>query len=190
MGAVAYLSYTKYGISKEVWINNNSNFVTGCVANSVSANSYDGCQNIYNTAIGFNGSTTGNISGIYDMSGGAWEYVAAYLENTPGSDSGFTSATLKEYASYLDSYNTESTTNTYYNRILGDATGEMGPFYKVGDYYYNNWYRNSSYFIASFGPWFLRSGAYVNGSDSGQFLFRGTSGGVNSGFSTRLVLVS
>ena len=29
-------------------------------------------------------STTGNITGLYDMSGGAWEYVAGYLnEVTP-----------------------------------------------------------------------------------------------------------
>jgi hypothetical protein len=161
-GAVAYLSYTKYGINEKVWMNNNSNYVTGCVANSVSAGINDGCLNTYNTSTGYNGSTTGNISGIYDMSGGAWEYVAAYRGNTPGS-SGFTTATLAEYASYLDVYNTESDVNTYNNRILGDATGEMGPFYKVGDQYCNL-FRDFSSFVGSSLSWFFRGGAYEYGS--------------------------
>ncbi|MEG1142957.1 MAG: hypothetical protein RSE41_11055, partial [Clostridia bacterium] len=36
----------------------------------------------YNTAGGYLASTTGNISGIYDMSGGAWEYVAGNFNST------------------------------------------------------------------------------------------------------------
>ena len=32
----------------------------------------------YNTTIGVTASTTGNITGVYDMSGGAREYVAGY----------------------------------------------------------------------------------------------------------------
>ncbi len=32
----------------------------------------------YNTETGVKASTTGNITGIYDMSGGLWEYMAAY----------------------------------------------------------------------------------------------------------------
>jgi hypothetical protein len=188
-GAVAYLSYTKYGINNEIWINNNSNYVTGCVANSVSAGSNEGCLNAYNTTTGYNGSTTGNISGIYDMSGGANEYVAAYRGNTPGS-SGFTTATLAEYASYLDVYNSESSVNTYNYRILGDATGEIGPFYKVGDNYYNNWFRDISYFVESSSPWFVRGGSHLAGSGAGQFYFHRNGGGVYSNNSARLVLAT
>ena len=33
--------------------------------------------NAYNTTGGVKASTTGNITGVYDMSGGAWEYTAA-----------------------------------------------------------------------------------------------------------------
>ena len=46
------------------------------------------CQNEWYTTTGLNGSTTGNITGIYDMSGGVWERVAAYRSETM-SDSGF-----------------------------------------------------------------------------------------------------
>ena len=35
----------------------------------------------YSTANGMLASTTGNITGIYDMNGGSWERVAAYLNN-------------------------------------------------------------------------------------------------------------
>ena len=55
----------------EIWINNNSNFTTGCAGSSVSASSASSC-NQWNTSTGINASTTGNIYGIYDMSGGAW----------------------------------------------------------------------------------------------------------------------
>jgi hypothetical protein len=186
-GAVAYLSYSKYGISDEVWINNNSNYVTGCVGSSVSANKYDGCQNTYNSTTGYNGSTTGNITGIYDMSGGAWEYMAAYRKNTVGK-SEFSIDDLAEYEKYLDVYNASSEVNTYNYRILGDATGEMGPFYKIGTYYYNNWFHGYSHFVEDSYPWFARSSDYDTGSGSGWFAFYRNSGGARSVSSTRLVL--
>jgi hypothetical protein len=158
--------------------------MTGCVGNSVSASSYDGCANAYNTTIGYNGSTTGNISGIYDMSGGAWEYVAGYVSGKKGS-SGFTTddLTSEVYSKYLDVYNnTEAIGYTSYNyRILGDATGEMGPFY----YYRNNWYSDYSHLVYSSCPWFLRGGHY---SDAGQFYFLGDYGGAYASISARLVL--
>lgn len=35
----------------------------------------------YSTSNGVLSSTTGNVTGIYDMAGGAWERVAGYLDN-------------------------------------------------------------------------------------------------------------
>ena len=43
----------------------------------VSSSSAD-TTNYYNTEKGVKASTTGNVYGIYDMSGGSWERVAAY----------------------------------------------------------------------------------------------------------------
>ena len=80
--AVAYLSHSKYGINKEVGINNNSNFTTGCgVASGIDSSS--SC-NAYNTINGMLTSTTGNIYGVYDVSGGAWEYVMGNMVNSSG----------------------------------------------------------------------------------------------------------
>jgi hypothetical protein len=181
-GAVAYLSHSEYGINGEVWINNNSNYVTGCVGNSATAGEYDGCANAYNTTIGYNGSTTGNITGIYDMSGGAWEYVAGYLDDSSVLRD-FSSTALIAYAKYLDVYNSEGTITSYNYRILGDATGEMGPFYS----YENNWYSDWSYFVNSSGPWFRRGGIYHYRTVAGQFYFSNY-GGAQHFNSTRLVL--
>ena len=92
-GAVAYLTNSKYGryestgscISSgcEVWINPNGNFTTGCAGSSVDAYEPSSC-NQWNTPTGVNASTTGNIYGIYDMSGGAWEYVMGNMANSSG----------------------------------------------------------------------------------------------------------
>jgi hypothetical protein len=187
-GAVVYLSYSEYGKNDEVWINNNKNYMTGCVGDSVSASSYDGCANAYNTTTGYNGSTTGNITGIYDMSGGTWEYMAAYIDGKTAS-SGFskTSGDLTTYAKYLDVYNASSDTNTYNYRILGDATGEMGPFYKIGSSYYNNWFQDPSGFVSSSDPWFNRGAGYSSGTNAGRFNFSRSNGSADS-LGTRLVL--
>ncbi len=185
-GAVAYLSHSRYGINDEARMNNNQNFLTGYAANTKDASESTTNNQRYNTEIGYLASTTGNITGIYDMSGGAWEYVAGYRDGTIGS-SGLTLEEIRNtYSKYIDVYASNSSVTTYSKRILGDATGEMGPFY--GDYY-NNWYNDYSPFVDSSYPWFLRGGGYSDGSGAGQFYFVSRTGGDNSGYSARLVLL-
>ena len=190
-GAVAYLSHSKYGINTEVRINNNSSMLTGYAATDSSDQSKNpGTYGIdssvtlpYNTSIGYKASTTGNITGIYDMSGGVWEYTASLRSETYGTSS-FDSATLKVYNSkYYDEYIGSSEGEKYSMRILGDATGEMGPFYG-----YSNWHGDISIFIGSSLPWFVRSGAYNNGVLAGQFCFARDSGGTINDTGFRLVL--
>ncbi len=188
-GAVAYLSHSKYGINTEVGINNNSNFLTGYAANTKDASSSTTNNQPYNTETGYLASTTGNITGVYDMSGGAWEYVAGYRDGTVGS-SGLTLDEIREtYSKYIDVYASNSAVTTYGKRILGDATGEMGPFYYSSGYYRNNWYDDYSYFVESSSPWFNRGGSYGYGSYAGQFYFYRATGGAYSGGSARLVLL-
>ena len=90
-GAVAYLCYSQYGnvpaingtgssASSGYWYD----FYTGQgPLNASSENSYsnDVTNHGYSTTLGMLASTTGNITGIYDMNGGAWERVAGYLDN-------------------------------------------------------------------------------------------------------------
>ncbi len=201
-GAVAYLSHSKYGINTEVRINNNSNYLTGYSAvEGTDQSSYPGVSGTtsditlpYNTETGYKASTTGNITGVYDMSGGAWEYVAGYMPSSSDA-SGFTSDELITYSKYLDLYPNNSTMISYNNRILGDATGEMGPFYFYADKdnnkrYHNNWYGDGSYFVDSSYPWFNRGGLYGNGVHAGQFYFSRDTGGVNPRDGSRLVLAA
>ena len=149
-GATAYLSSSIYGrytntttciaTGCEVWINNVNTLasgsygptITGCsgstkdaeVANSMSAcaSNYAWNQN------GVNASTTGNITGIYDMSGGTWEYVMGNMKNTSNkyyaSSSGLSDPGSKYYDSYAN-YDDSTTGNTDHGRgLLGDATKE------------------------------------------------------------------
>ena len=199
-GAVAYLSHSKYGINTEVRINNNSNYITGYAAvDGTDQTQYPGTYGTssdltlpYNTTTGYKASTTGNITGVYDMSGGAWEYMAAYRKDTYGS-SGFDATSLANYNNkYYDEYDLTSNNNNYSKRIIGDATGEMGPFYYYQDgdnnnRIHNNWYADHSYFASSSNPWFGRGGVYYNGVLAGQFYFSLSTGGANSYIGLRLV---
>ena len=127
------------------------------------------------------------------MSGGAHEYVASYMSGQLGS-SGFSATTLANYDSkYYDVYSASSTFTSYQYRILGDATGEMGPFktYLDGDNnsrYHNSWYGDHSNFVDSSSPWFLRGGSYDHGVLAGQFNFDRDTGGASAGIGFRLVL--
>ena len=178
-GAVAYLTSSKYGIyidastcinsECEVWINNNSNYTTGCAGDSVSAAESTLC-NAWNTATGVNASTTGNIYGIYDMSGGAWEYVMGNYNKTVGS-SGINFSSID--SKYYDVYTGSSVSAGK----LGDATKET-----------QGWNRDYAYFVDSSSPWFGRGGEYNYGSLAGVFGFVYSNGNAYSSRSWRVVL--
>ena len=63
---------------KEVTINNSSSYITGNAGNSISDEEASGTTNAYNTEKGGLASSTGNVYGIYDFSGGTYEYIAIY----------------------------------------------------------------------------------------------------------------
>ncbi len=193
-GAVAYLSHSKYGINGEVGINNYYNsgssdgFKTGC--GDASGSEKNTTCNTYTTTNGLLASTTGNITGIYDMSGGAAEYVAGYRANTYG-NSGFDATSIASYNNkYFDVYTEESTGSAYQYRILGDATGEMGPFYSDETWKRNSWYEDSAVFVDLTNPWLLRGGVCDNSSASGAFYFHGYTGTTAGYASSRLVLAA
>ena len=201
-GAVAYLSHSIFGINKEVTINNNDQLKTGYAAlpttnqnkvpgefgNSGSFNA------LWNTTDGFTASTTGNITGVYDMSGGALEYMAAYVAEAPKDGSGFTERELQDLdEKYFDVYVKESIMSGYNKMILGDATGEIGPFsyYQDGDEvsrWHNHWYADHSHFADSSIPWFHRGGHFRDGVLAGQFYFGRNTGEVGGGNGFRLAL--
>jgi len=240
-GAVAYLSQSKYGSQKSVRINNNSAYITGYSAVSEPTCGYIGANedcnkyesttlNIdgaytkrYNSDTGYLASTTGNISGIYDMSGGTWECVMGVLldqsgkpmsgrnelsnsgfngpygcpscDTASGNDSSKTSLTTGipfPDAKYYDTYVYATNDVGYQRRILGDATGEMGPFavkiYGMQNRRIGSWYADEAWFVNYGNPWFNRGTSATVGLDAGVFAFGHVAGAVTNEGNFRIVL--
>ncbi len=202
-GAVAYLTHSDYGrcsngSCSEIGINNyysgsgsSRQFKTGCGANAGSSSS--GTCNEYTTSLGMNASSTGNIYGIYDLSGGAYEYVMGnmssgsgsytYNASSAGSNFSYSASTAKYIDTYA--YGTSTTDQTAYNRArLGDATGEVVVSSTTA------WNNDYAYFVYSSRPWFLRGGYYSNGSLAGVFFFNYYYGNANSLASARAALLA
>ena len=104
MGAVTYLTHSIYGKNDKIWINPADNFTTGCSGDSVDSAPTSGCLYSYETVKGKNASTTGNIYGIYDISGGAWAYIAAYVDNGHDRLQTYGDNILKASSKYKDVY--------------------------------------------------------------------------------------
>jgi hypothetical protein len=171
-GVVAYLSKSTYGKNSEIWINNSNTYITGCAANSASEAQFAGCENTYNTTNGQQASTTGNIYGIYDMSGGAWEYTSAYINNnninlTTYGNSAYTAD--NKYKNIYEVAPTDSESNNYALTISskGDAIYETSAA-GTGT---TTWYSDFSYLARVESPWIDRGSACLYGSSTGMFAF-------------------
>ena len=150
-------------------------------------------------------STTGNIYGIYDMSGGANEFVMGNIVSNDGTTmmSGYSTSTNSGYTGiiydsgsytsytgtysypenkYIDKY---SFGTSYTQRIrskLGDAVKEV---YNTGNY---GWYSDYSYLAYSSTHWFRRGSNYNDSSDAGVFYYYCYYGNADSYYSSRLVI--
>ena len=205
-GAVAYLSHSKYGTCtdgtcKEIGINNNSNYITGCGA--IAGSSSSTTCNSYNTETGKLASTTNNIYGVYDMSGGAWEYVMGNMIYSDGKtmisgynskansgytgkiyDSGnYTSYTGISYpnSKYYDKYSFSIRDTSIIKSKLGDAIKEV---YEGT----TGWYNDYLYVPNSAYAWYKRGGGYNNGNDAGIFYSNSSDASVSTDRSTRLII--
>ncbi len=207
-GAVAYLSqstYGKYGnenysgTEKEVYINNCSQYKTGIAGATVSASSDDTCANTYETENGQKASTTGNITGVYDMSGGANEYVMGVLADDSGNPrSGYDSSGNKNSgfngtcnSGDCSSIGIEFPNEKYYDLYKGtDAAKacEDGICYGHALSETAGWYSDYSTFVSATYPWFLRGGDYYVTSGAGVFSFDSSRGSAHDSYSFRLVL--
>ena len=143
----------------------------------------------YNEIGGGNASTTGNVYGIYDMAGGAWEYVAGIY--TGGSSNDNRSKLWDSNNSkYVDKYtNTTDSQSTYYGNTnkYGDAVYETS---SSGYGSAGSWDSSHSNFPDSGYPVFLRGGPAYYGSDAGVFAFGSCAGVAFSTYSFRPVVLS
>ena len=177
-GAVAYLSRSKYGKNDEVTINSNSSYYTGGGSGNTYVN--NGAQ-----------STTGNVWGVYDMSGGAWENVAAYVDNGNGNLTSYGKSLVNGDPKTKNVYakgSSDSYENNYQQNkgVYGDAVYETS----TSGNGTTSWYSDYSYFPIASSPFFCRGGGYNDGSSAGVFCFYNTYGNGHSHYSFRPVLVA
>ena len=190
-GAVAYLTQSTFGKNEEVWINNSGSYITGSAGNSASASSDTGTTNDYTSTQGQEASTTGNVTGIYDMSGGVVEYVAAYIDNGDSSLTDYGSSLVNGASYTKDVYSVGSSDGYSYNytanaNVYGDAVYETSSSGFGSD----SWGSGYSYFPEVRYPFFLRGYPDIGDTNSGVFCFNVGSGDVESGVSFRPVLVA
>ena len=198
-GAVAYLSRSVYGINSEVWnnpyYNNKTNYspITGLCGNETNGkdNATTNMSNTvkYNEIDGENASTTRNVYGIYDMAGGAWEYVAGIYTGGASNDNR-SKLWDSNNSKYVDKYtNTTDSQSTYYGNTdkYGDAVYETS---SSGYSDTGSWDSSYSNFPYSSYPVFERGGRAYNVSVAGVFAFHGHTGGADTSISFRPVVLS
>ena len=213
-GAASYLHHSNFGNSTSIRNNNHFSYKTGYASvieptleyssTSSDGNLYGSDSSVtlpYNTSTGYSASTTGNISGIYDMSGGAWEYVMGYNLNASsvGGNSELTNIysdffTNSTWEKYYDKYsNSEVNDAKYQSGLIGDATREMGPFGAIkyqnsSNRHRSSWYGDFAHYPYPGKSWFARGGDWGLGVESGIFAFYNVTGEANKALSFRVVL--
>ena len=163
-GAVAYLTESKYGRNgTEVTQNTNEDYLTG------------GGEGTAYAETNTNQSSTGNVYGVYDLNGGAYEYVASYLKN--GNFSNASSSTFTDNTSdaYSTAYETTSASTGY---KYGDATYET-----------SGWHSGNAVFVDSDDSFFVRGGAGgTSAAYSGILYFNNINGSISAAGSFRVTL--
>jgi len=223
-GAVAYLSQSKYGkygntdysgTLKEIYKNDSSYYYTGRsegTAPATSGSSANGTY-IYSTVTGQGASTTGNITGIYDMSGGAWEYVMGNYNNESGmtskaytadeakalgytsgalgiNNSGFTGTTGLDNLTWTGiTFPSQKYYNLYTTTSSSNAcNSSLCKSHGLGEA--AGWYGDYATFTNSWYPWLIRGSRSGFSSIAGIFGFSATSGQADINWSFRLTLLS
>jgi len=205
-GAVAYLTHSKYGRNgTEVTINSNSSYYTAGGSGATAT------TNVVQ-------SSTGNATGIYDLSGCAYEYVAAFndkysstgsyysktsssYKSASGNNMGATGLANGGSTAYLTAYS-NGTAQYYIGQSSGNAYTSHTDFaannYTVsitGDAISEvwvstsyGWFSDYSRFVYSSNPFFLRGGYDSHGSAAGVFYTSSNYGSCGSGGSFRVCL--
>ena len=207
-GACTYLARSKtYGIGSTDIAINNKNLNNGGVsttkeqgntkASAYAVTGYNANNNEWNDYLGTNvsPSTTGNIYGIYDMSGGTWERTASYINNgktgngasvVVGKEKSTKYATVYPYSDVGANDDEKGIANYELNdKIYGDSVRETSTEGKGS----TSWYRDYSYFPAGGHPFFERGGHYGHGGDAGLSAFARGDGVAHWNCGFRSVLV-
>ena len=201
-GTIVYLGESKYGLDGEnIRINNvnvedNINFVyamTGYAAKTEDEKDTKINNNVYKwtTKDGTVASNTGTIYGVYDMSGGVWERIAALINNENSSlhtygESIMSALNNGKASEYVMVYkneeknvqNADEVGKTNYNlntQVYGDAMAETSSS-GIGN---TGWNQDYSSFARGDTPFFTRGGGCWDTSNAGLYGFFRTAG-INS----------
>ena len=209
-GAIAYLTQSDYGnkqvnsdSSSGVW--NNSYHIgdsyyttkTGMVGGTRDSATSSGTASTvyyeYNTENGIKGTTTRNIYGIYDLAGGAWEYIAGYLEaGTNEYTTYFKTLQLSEKQEYAGTgeNTTEGKKANYQanSKKYGDALWETSRD-DAGNGWHISWNGDCAGVPYVSYPFFIRGGSFDYVDAAGLFAFASETGGASHIYSFRPVLV-
>ncbi len=167
-GAVAYLASSKYGAGVNK-VQVNDSYVDGATGNGPNGGRY-------NTANGQLASTTNNVYGIYDMAGGAIEYVmGSYATNTSQSSTmEFANATrppyvdLYLYTVFVNGDDLANNNKCTWAACGGHALHETKNVQLVSTKE-QSWGDDYSYFVYASSPWFKRGGYSYNSNYAGLF---------------------
>ena len=205
-GAVAYLAHSPYGRNgNKLDINNSSDCITGNGSGSTDASVQEGLANAYNTTTGAKASSTGNIYGVYDLSGGAWERTAAYISNGSSYFSEDGSSFVATTSANSEAYKTLSTkfATVYPYNASNDTSATNYEIYRNAEYGYGDailetsligetntsWHGERSNYAHTNYPFFSRGGNNNNGTIAGLLFFTTYGTGDNpNNYSYRVVL--
>ncbi len=178
-GAVAYLTQSKYGRNNhEISINSyNKDSTNYAKLTGVGGSSAD---NKYNTTNGMNASTTGNLYGIYDLSGGNWEYTSVlYSKYTNGNGTALYAHTANgKYAKDVDGSQLPDNSSKYVTIYPIDTTiegddGSMDMHYSKWSEIYGDAIYETSSQCGSNTSWYGDRADEDSGATEGVFCIRG-----------------
>ncbi len=225
-GAITYLSQSKYGkygnedysgANKEVYINNSSSYITGNSGGTPNAAPASGLAYEYNNMsslgdgtghMGPGASTTGTIYGVYDMAGGATEYVMGILEydaqnnndnfgklvtensdfkglNSSGEETGYIN--LPD-AKYYNTYKSANPISTLWSTAKAENACDGGVCYGHALSETAQWYKGTDSFLVRISCFFHRGGIYDKKDTSSIFYVSVGSGDTSDSRSFRIVL--
>ena len=225
-GAIAYLTHSQYGRNgHEIGMNTYGpetkegettyyNEVTGYGSSGTGRTTEETIadDNRYDGKYGMNASTTGNLYGVYDISGGCWEYTSVlYSKYTNGNGNSLYAKTANgKYSLSVTDSQIPSNSSKYatiypidttvegndgsihfhyakWKDIYGDAIYETSNGNGNNKSWFNDYADEDTAYLTE--AFCLRGGYFWLVAGAGAFAFRDNSGGANDAYSYRLVLI-
>ncbi|MDD3822042.1 MAG: hypothetical protein PHF47_03385, partial [Bacilli bacterium] len=176
-GATAYLAKSSYGKQTQISRNESTAYYTG----GGSGDAYK--SNLTQTS-------TGNIYGVYDINGGSWEFVAAYLNNGNTNLTNNGSSLVNAAAKYKEVYS-KGSSDTQDLNYAQTANKKGDAIYETSNSHTGNasWYSDTSSMPSGTSVFFRRGGNWEQYSLAGAFAFYGASGAASNYIGFRPVLV-